>query len=77
MDRAADSGPCDPSSIPLGEKKENKRKEAGVGPFKKKTYAASSSGYYTTSTEMTVHRMSFDDLSSNDKMGGVQFHRIG
>ena len=36
MDRAADSGPCDPSSIPLGEKKENKRKEAGVGPFKKK-----------------------------------------
>ena len=36
VDRAADSGPCDPSSIPLGEKKENKRKEAGVGPFKKK-----------------------------------------
>ena len=36
MDRAADSGPCDPSSIPLGEKKENKRKEAGVGPLKKK-----------------------------------------
>ena len=36
VDRAADPGPCDPSSIPLGEKKENKRKEAGVGPFKKK-----------------------------------------
>ena len=31
MDRAADSGPCDPSSIPLGEKRENKQKEAGVG----------------------------------------------
>ena len=26
---------CDPSSIPLGEKKENKGKEAGVGPLKK------------------------------------------
>ena len=36
VDRAADSGPCDSSSIPLGEKKENERKEAGVGPFKKK-----------------------------------------
>ena len=36
MDKAADSGPCDPSSIPLGEKKENKKeKEAGVGPYKK------------------------------------------
>ena len=43
MDRAADSGPCDPSSIPLGEKKENKRKEAGVGPFKKKEDDAISS----------------------------------
>ena len=32
VDRAADSGP---SSIPLDEKKENKRKEARVGPFKK------------------------------------------
>ena len=32
VDRAVDLGPCDPSSIPLGEKKENKRKEAGVGP---------------------------------------------
>ena len=36
LDRAADSGPCGPSSIPLGEKKENKRKEAGVGPYLKK-----------------------------------------
>ena len=36
VDRAADSGPCNPSSIPLGEKKENKRKEAMVGPLKKK-----------------------------------------
>ena len=25
VDRAGDSGPCDPSSIPLGEKKENKQ----------------------------------------------------
>ena len=33
MDRAADSGPCDPSSIPLGERKVNQRKEAPVGPF--------------------------------------------
>ena len=33
MDRAAGPGPCDPSSIPLGEKKENKRKEAGVDPY--------------------------------------------
>ena len=31
VDRVTDSGPCDPSSIPLGEKKENKQKEAGVG----------------------------------------------
>ena len=31
----ADWGPCDPSSIPLGEKKENKLNEAGVGPYKK------------------------------------------
>ena len=37
MDRPADSGPYDPSSIPLGEKKETKRKEAEVGPYKKKT----------------------------------------
>ena len=29
MDRAADSGLCDPSSIPRVEKKENKQKEAG------------------------------------------------
>ena len=33
VDRAADSGPCDRSLIPLGEKKENKRKEAVVGPY--------------------------------------------
>ena len=31
VDRVAYSGPCNPSSIPLGEKKENNRKEAGVG----------------------------------------------
>ena len=37
VDRAADSGPCDLSSIPLGEKKENKQKEAGVGPYLKKS----------------------------------------
>ena len=36
MDRAADSGPNDPSWIPLSEKNENKQKEAGVGPFLKK-----------------------------------------
>ena len=36
MDTATDSSPYDPSSIPLGEKKENKQKEAGVGPFKKR-----------------------------------------
>ena len=36
VDRAANSGPCVPSSIPLGEKQKNKRKEAGVGPFLKK-----------------------------------------
>ena len=36
VDRAADLGPCDPSSIPLGEKKENKQKnEAVVGPYLK------------------------------------------
>ena len=34
----ADWGPCDPSSIPLGEKKENKLNEAGVGPYKKTFY---------------------------------------
>ena len=31
----------------------------------------------TTSTEMTVHRMVFDELSSNEFFWGVQFHRIG
>ena len=36
MDRAADFGPYNPSSIPLGEKKENKQKEAGVGTYLKK-----------------------------------------
>ena len=36
MDRVADSGPGDPSSIPLGEKKENNQKGPGGGPFKKK-----------------------------------------
>ena len=33
VDRAADSGPCDLSLIPLVEKRENKQKEAGVGPY--------------------------------------------
>ena len=32
---------------------------------------------YTTSTEMTVHRMTLDERSSNEFFGGVQFHRIG
>ena len=36
MDRAANLGSCDPSSIPLGEKKEINEKEAGVGPYFKK-----------------------------------------
>ena len=36
VDRAADSCRRDPSSIPLGEKKENNRKEAGVGPHLKR-----------------------------------------
>ena len=35
VDGVADSGPGDPSLIPLGEKKENKQKEARVGPLKK------------------------------------------
>ena len=37
MDRAADSGPYDPSSIPFGEKKENNKKHGlgWVGPEKK------------------------------------------
>ena len=36
MDRAADSGPYDPSSIPFGEKKENNKKHGlgWVGPEK-------------------------------------------
>ena len=33
VNRTTDLGPCDPSLIPLGEKKENKRKESGVGPY--------------------------------------------
>ena len=36
LNRAADFGPYNPSSIPLGEKKENKQKEAGVGTYLKK-----------------------------------------
>ena len=36
MHKAADSGLRDLSSIPLGEKKENKQKEAGVGPYLRK-----------------------------------------
>ena len=35
VDRAADSGPCDPNSIPLGEKRKINEKEAGAGPYKK------------------------------------------
>ena len=35
VDTAADSGPFDPSLIPLGEKKKNKQKEARVGPYLK------------------------------------------
>ena len=31
VDRAADSGPYDPSSIPIGEKKENNKNMAWVG----------------------------------------------
>ena len=37
MDRAAGLGLSNPSSIPLGQKKENKRKRGLVGPFKKNT----------------------------------------
>ena len=34
VDRAADLGPCGPSSIPLGEKKRKiNEKEAGLGPY--------------------------------------------
>ena len=33
VDRAADSGPYDPSSIPLGEKKENKQKRGWGWPI--------------------------------------------
>ena len=33
VDRAYDLGPYNPSSIPLGEKKENKRKRGRVGPY--------------------------------------------
>ena len=36
MDTAADSGPCDLSSIPLGEKKENKQKRGQGWPIFKK-----------------------------------------
>ena len=32
VNRADHSGPCDPSLIPLGEKKKKKQKEARVGP---------------------------------------------
>ena len=39
MVRAADSGPCDPRSIPLDEKKENKQKEVGVGQYSKNVFA--------------------------------------
>ena len=35
--RAADSGPCDPSSIPLGEKKENKQERHRGCPIKKES----------------------------------------
>ena len=35
VDRAADLGLYDPSLIPLGEKKENNQKEAGVGLYLK------------------------------------------
>ena len=35
MDGAANSGPCNLSLIPLGENKENKQKQAGVGPYLK------------------------------------------
>ena len=33
VERAPDSGPYDPSSIPLGEKKENKRKRGRGRPI--------------------------------------------
>ena len=36
VDIVADSGPYDPSSIPLGEKKENKRKRGRGWPLLKK-----------------------------------------
>ena len=40
VDRAADSGPYDPSSIPLGEKKDNKQKRIRGWPVfqKKRTF---------------------------------------
>ena len=42
VDRVADSGPYDPCSIPLGEKKENKRKKRlGLAHFEKKCWLES------------------------------------
>ena len=38
VDRAADSGPYDPSSIPIGEKKENNKNMAWLGLAPKKTF---------------------------------------
>ena len=38
MERAADSGPYDPSLIPLGEKKENKQKRGRGWPIKNNVY---------------------------------------
>ena len=40
VDRAADSGLYDPSSIPIVEKKDNKQKEAGGWPIQKKRYTS-------------------------------------
>ena len=36
VDRAANSGPYDPSSIPLGEKKDNRQKRGQGWPISKK-----------------------------------------
>ena len=45
MDRAADLGPYDPSSIPLGEKKGKEMEtEAGVGPYLKYEVRLQASG---------------------------------
>ena len=64
VDKAADSGPCNPSAIPLGEKKENKWRSGQGWPILKKNIFNYIYLYYE-SIYMVIFKLEFDLASTH------------